>query len=69
MLALALRHAAGERWVLGAVASSMLGWFIVDATASVVHDAWFNVWLIDVPSLLALALPWWLALRSHARSD
>jgi hypothetical protein len=63
MLALALRHAAGQRWVLDAVASSMLAWFVVDATASAAHGAWFNVYMIDVPSLLAVALPWWLALR------
>lgn len=66
MLAIALRHAPGERWVLSAVASSMLGWFLVDATASALHDAWFNVWMIDVPSLVALAVPWWLAMRSKA---
>jgi hypothetical protein len=65
MLALALRQASGERWVLDAVATSMLGWFLVDATGSVVHGAWFNVWMIDVPSLLAVALPWWLARRDH----
>jgi hypothetical protein len=65
MLALALRHAPGQRWVLDAVATSMLAWFLVDATASAVHGAWFNVWMIDVPSLLAVALPWWLARRAR----
>jgi len=65
MLALALRHAAGERWALHAVAVSMMGWFLVDATASIWHDAWFNVWMIDLPSLVALALPWSLATRSR----
>jgi hypothetical protein len=69
MLALALRHAPGERWVLHAVASSMLGWFLVDATASAVHGAWFNVWMIDVPSLLAVALPWSLALRRSSAAS
>lgn len=64
MLALALRHAPGERWVLWAVASSMLGWFLVDATLSAVHGAWFNVWMIDVPSLIAVAIPWQLARRA-----
>jgi len=65
MLALALRHAPGQRWVLDAVATSMLAWFFVDVTASAVHGAWFNVWMIDVPSLFAVALPWWLALRGR----
>jgi hypothetical protein len=65
MLALALHHAPGQRWVLDMVATSMLAWFLVDATASAAHGAWFNVWMIDVPSLLAVALPWWLALRGR----
>lgn len=65
MLALALRHAAGQRWVLDAVASSMLAWFVFDASASALHGAWFNVWMIDVPSLVAVAIPWWLAARAR----
>ncbi|MCX4246280.1 hypothetical protein [Paraliomyxa miuraensis] len=69
MLALALRHAAGQRWVLHAVMSSMLGWFLVDATLSAAHGAWFNVWMIDVPSLLAVALPWLLARRALPSSE
>lgn len=67
MLALALRHAGGQRWVLDAVATSMLAWFLVDATASAAHGAWFNVWMIDVPSLVAVAVPWWLAVRGRGR--
>jgi hypothetical protein len=67
MLALALRHAPGERWVLDAVITSMLGWFLVDATLSAVHGAWFNVWMIDAPSLLGVAVPWWLARRELPR--
>jgi hypothetical protein len=47
----------------------MLGWFLVDATASAVHGAWFNVWMIDVPSLLAVALPWTLALRRSSAAS
>ena len=65
MLALALRFAPGKRWVLEAVAVSMLGWFLVDATASAMHDAWFNVVMIDLPSLVAVALPWWWAWRGR----
>lgn len=65
MLALALRHAEGQRWVLDAVATSMLAWFLVDASASAAHGAWFNVWMIDLPSLVAVALPWWLAMRDR----
>ena len=67
VLAVALRRAPGERWVLGAVATSMLAWFVVDAAASLVHGAAFNVWMIDVPSLLAVAVPWWLAHRHLGR--
>lgn len=63
MLALALRHAPGEPWVLRAVITSMLGWFLVDAPLSALHGAWFNVWMIDVPSLVGVAVPWALARR------
>lgn len=58
---------AGQRWALQAVATSMLSWFVVDATGSVLHGAWFNVWMVDAPSLLAVALPWAFARRGcHA---
>ena len=63
VLGLALRFAPGQRWVLEAVAVSMEGWFLVDATASAMHEAWFNVWMIDLPSLLAVMVPWWWARR------
>ncbi|MEZ4326976.1 MAG: hypothetical protein R3B40_17290 [Polyangiales bacterium] len=63
MLALALHGAPGQRWVLTAVATSMLAWFVVDATGSALHGAWFNVWWVDAPSLAAVAIPWALARR------
>jgi hypothetical protein len=66
MLALALRCARGQRWVLQATATSMLAWFAVDATGSALHGAWFNVWLVDAPSLLAVLAPCALAWRATA---
>jgi len=64
MLGLALLHAPRERWVLRMTIASMMGWFLVDATASLWHGAWFNVWMIDLPSLATVGIPWW---RLHAR--
>ena len=64
MLATALHFAVGQRWVLHATISSMLAWFFVDSTADIVHGAWFNVWMINIPSLLAVLIPATLASRS-----
>lgn len=58
MLAWALLRAPGQRWVLDAVALSMLAWFLVDSTACLLHGGMFNVLMINVPSMLAVALPW-----------
>jgi len=58
MLGWAALRAAGQRWVLNAVALSMLAWFLVDSTACLLHRGTFNVLMINVPSLLALAIPW-----------
>ena len=58
MLAWAVLRAPGQRWVLDAVALSMLAWFVVDSTACLRHGGLFNVLMINVPSMLAVTLPW-----------
>ncbi|MGI9388082.1 MAG: hypothetical protein ACR2OX_11680 [Methyloligellaceae bacterium] len=46
------------RW--GALAALTL-WFVIDTTVSVIHGVWGNVFAINVPAYLALALPLFLA--------
>ncbi len=58
--------AAAERgapWVGRAVIASVLAWFCVDSVGCALQGAWFNIALVNVPSLLLVALPWWLAVR------
>ncbi|MEM7159896.1 MAG: hypothetical protein AAF799_44055 [Myxococcota bacterium] len=69
MLAMALHYAAGQRWVLQATVSSMLAWFFIDSIADLVHGAWFNVWMINLPSLSAVLIPAVLAYRHIAASS
>jgi hypothetical protein len=57
------RNRAEARWI---VAISMLAWFVVDSSTGVMHGAWFNIAMVNVPSLLAVGVPWWLA-RPRAR--
>lgn len=58
LLAWCSRHAEGQsRWVLRAVVSSVLVWFVVDSAVCIAYGAWFNVLMINVPTLLFLAPP------------
>lgn len=46
-----------ERWCFRAVVAALLLWFCLDSAFSVVHGAWFNVLLVNVPCLLLLGVP------------
>ncbi|MFK7935653.1 MAG: hypothetical protein AB8G22_19220 [Saprospiraceae bacterium] len=46
-----------ERWAWVAVFSGMLMWFVVDSTACICYGAWFNVWLINIPSFILILIP------------
>jgi hypothetical protein len=48
---------AGERWATRAALESLLLWFAVDSVVSFAADAAFNVWMVNLPSLLALGVP------------
>jgi len=71
MLALLCRRAAPPthseadwaRWALRVVWTSVAAWFVVNSAMSLVHGAAFNVWMINVPAVVALAIPTWWALR------
>ena len=60
LLAAMCRHAAGARWAWMSYAGTLLAWFAVDSAACVVHGAWFNVLMVNLPaiSLGALLLAW-----------
>lgn len=63
MLAWAARSAGAGRpvWLLQCVATSVLAWFVVDSAMSIFHGAWFNVAVVNVPTLVAMAYPFWSA--------
>lgn len=46
-----------EAWAYWTVVAAVLTWFLVDSAASIAHGAWFNVWIVNVPCLTALAIP------------
>lgn len=56
-----------ERWGLVALLAAHLGWFAIDATASLLCGAAVNIWLIDLlplATVLGLALSLWPYTRS-----
>ena len=57
-----------EPWVLRAVVVSTGVWFTVDTAGCALQGAWFNVGLINVPSLIAILLPAWFAHRALGRA-
>lgn len=46
-----------EKWAWHAIFWALLLWFITDSTLSILHGAFFNVWMINIPSLLLTLLP------------
>lgn len=47
----------GERWAWHAIFWAILLWFVIDSTLSLFHGAFFNVWMINIPSLLLTIVP------------
>lgn len=46
-----------ERWAYGTVVGATLVWFVLDTSLSIWHGAWFNVWIVNLPCITALAIP------------
>ncbi len=46
-----------ERWAHVALTASLLAWFCIDSTVSLMHGAVFNVLLINLPALIGTGLP------------
>ena len=63
---LIVRHAfpRRERWAYQAVVRAVLIWFALDTGLCAVHQAWFNVLIVNVPCLAVLGVPL-LALRPY----
>lgn len=46
-----------ERWAWHAIFWAILVWFITDSLLSIIHGAFFNVWMINIPALLVTIIP------------
>ncbi|MBK9169666.1 MAG: hypothetical protein IPM24_19710, partial [Bryobacterales bacterium] len=46
-----------ERWAWTAVISALLTWFVSDTLASLRAGAVFNIWMVNVPALIAAGIP------------
>lgn len=46
-----------EQWAWHAIFWAMVVWFLIDSSLSVVHGAFFNVWMINVWPLILVLLP------------
>jgi hypothetical protein len=57
-----------DRSAFSAVTASLLLWFVVDSSMSLLHGAAFNVLLVNVPCLVVLGIPL-LGLRSQFKRD
>lgn len=49
--------ARAERWSWWALLAGLLLWFGIDSTMSIVHRAFFNVWMINLGPLLLVGVP------------
>ncbi len=46
-----------EKWGLNAITIAFFAWFFLDTTLSIMHGAWFNVMMANIPSLIAMTPP------------
>ncbi len=68
MLAWACVMAGGRLWVRSMVITSMLAWFCVDSATGLIHGAYFNLLMVNVPSMLVMAAAWWWASSPDPRN-
>ena len=57
----------GEWWSYMAVVGAVLVWFGLDTAASLLHGAWFNVLLVNIPCLVLLGVPLFALRRAFGR--
>lgn len=58
-----------ERWTWHAVFWALITWFIIDSGVSIIHDAWFNVWMINIWTLLLNGLPLVMTYKYFANEE
>ena len=46
-----------ERWTYQAVVAAVAVWFILDTSFSLLHGAWFNVAVVNIPGIIVLGIP------------
>ncbi|MCR9142562.1 MAG: hypothetical protein NXI24_09945 [bacterium] len=46
-----------ERWAHTAITAGILTWFFVDSSMTVYHGAWFNLYLVNLPTLALWSAP------------
>lgn len=46
-----------ERWAWHAILWAIVLWFTIDSSLSIYHGAYFNIWMINIWSLLLTLLP------------
>jgi hypothetical protein len=68
LAAFVVEHAFPARWAYRAVWAAVLTWFVLNSALSLFVGATFNVAVVNVPCLVALAVPL-LALRRHVGAE
>ncbi len=58
-----------EPWAWHAIAWPLLLWFAVDSTMSIYHGAAFNVWMINLSTLLLVGIPLVATRRAFIGND
>ncbi len=53
-----------EKWAYNAILYAFFLWFITDTTLSFYHQAYFNIWMANIPALL-LTAPVFLGTRKY----
>lgn len=56
-----------EPWAWWAITASLLSWFVLDSTVSILHGAYFNVYLINAVTLVVQGIPLAMTARSFPR--
>ena len=44
-----------EKWAYKAICNAFLLWFVLDTTLSLFHQAYFNIWMANIPALVLMA--------------
>ena len=56
-----------ESWAWLALGGSLVVWFVIDSSISVLTGGWFNVVLINLFALIVIAMPLAISWRTRRR--